>query len=55
MPKMSCDGRLYMQSCPFDRAIKCLTNSYALRKEKDNEETKNGEVTLREMEGEDPG
>ena len=56
MPKkMSCDGCAYQVCCHYDRAIRCLTDNYSLRKEKDNEETNSGEVALGEMEGEDPG
>ena len=53
--KKSCDGCLYMQSCPFDRAIKCLTNNYALRKEEGDEETNSRETPVWKMEGENPG
>ncbi len=53
--KMSCDGCLYMQSCPFNRAIQCLTNNYALRKDEDNEEANGREASIWEMEGKDPG
>lgn len=54
MPKMSCDGCAYQNCCRFDRAIRCLTDNYALRKEKGDEETNSREASIWEMEGEDP-
>lgn len=68
--KLSCDGCFYQCTCKFDRAIRCLTDNYALRigpanepvghaealrKDEDNEETNGGEIALGTMEGKDPG
>lgn len=55
MPKMSCDGCAYQICCHYDRAIRCLTDNYSLRKEKDDEETNSRETPIRKMEGENPG
>lgn len=55
--KMSCKGCVYhnLVCCHYNRAIRCLTNNYALRKEEDDEETNSREASIWEMEGEDPG
>lgn len=53
--KMSCDGCFFQICCRYDRAIRCLTDNYSLRKEKDDEETNSGETPIRKMEGENPG
>lgn len=56
MPKkMSCNGCVYHICCHYNRAIRCLTDNYALRKEEGDEETNSREASIREMEGEDPG
>ena len=56
MPKkMSGDGCAYQFCCHYDRAIRCLTDNYSLRKEKDDEETNSRETSIRKMEGENPG
>ena len=56
MPKkMSCDDCFFQICCHYDRAIRCLTDNYSLRKEKDDEETNSGETPIRKMEGENPG
>ena len=71
MPKkMSCDGCFFQICCRYDRALKCLTNNYALRvessgkpvghaeafeKEGFDEETNSREAPIWKMEGENPG
>ena len=53
--KMSCDGCTYQICCHYDRAIRCLTDNYSLRKEKDDEENNSRETPIWKMEGENPG